>query len=101
MSVSIMLPYMFRSLSLTIFRGCSCCNATLRFVVFVITLSGHVAVLCICVVVVCTYLLPALLCTVHNNAGRREVHTTTIQIESTVTCPDKVVTKTTKRRVAL
>jgi len=32
--------------------------------------------------------------------GSREVHTTT-QIESTATCPDKVVTKTTKKRVAL
>ena len=57
MSVSVVLPYMFRSISLTILRGCSCCNATLRFVVFVTTLSWHVAVLSICVVVVCTSLL--------------------------------------------
>ena len=63
MSVSVVLPYMFRSIYLTIFRGCSCCNATLRPVVFVTTLSGHVAVLSICVVVVCTSLLPVLLCT--------------------------------------
>jgi hypothetical protein len=31
----------------------------------------------------------------------REVHMTTTQIENTATCPDKVVTKTTRRRVAL
>ena len=49
MSVSVVLPYMFRSLSLTILRGCSCCNATLRLVAFVTTVSGHVAVLSICV----------------------------------------------------
>jgi len=41
MSVSFVLPYMFRSIPLTIFRGCSCCNATLRSVVFVTTLSGQ------------------------------------------------------------
>ena len=64
MSVSVVLPYMFRSIYLTIFRGCSCCNATLRLVVFVTTLSGHVAVLSICVVVVCTSLLPVLLSTI-------------------------------------
>ena len=63
-SLSVVLPYMFRSLSLTILRGCSCCNATLRLVVFVTTLTGHVAILSICVVVVCTSLLPVLLCTV-------------------------------------
>ena len=62
MSVSVVLPYMIRSLSLTILRGCSCCNATLRLLVFVTTLSGHVAILSICVVVVCTSLLPVLLC---------------------------------------
>ena len=61
MSVSVVLPYMFRSLSLTILRGCS----------------------------------------KHNKTGSREVHTTTTQIESTATCPDKVVTKATRRRVAL
>jgi hypothetical protein len=33
--------------------------------------------------------------------GSREVHMTTTQIENTATCPDKVVTKTTRRRVAL
>ena len=101
MSVSVVLPYMFQSLSLTILRGCSCCNATLRLVVFVTTLSGHVAVLSICVVVMFTSLLPVLLCTVHNKTGSREVNMTTIQIESTATCPDKVVTKTTRRKVAL
>ena len=52
-------------------------------------------------VVVCTSLLPVFLCTVHNKTESREVHTTTTQIESTATCPDKVVTKTTMRRVAL
>ena len=55
MSVSVVLPYMFRSISLTISR----------------------------------------------HQGSREVHTTTTQIESTATCPDKVVTKTSGRRVAL
>jgi hypothetical protein len=34
-------------------------------------------------------------------AGRKEVHITTTEIENTATCPDKVVTKTTRRRVAL
>jgi len=34
-------------------------------------------------------------------AGSREEHTTTTQIESTATCPDKVVTNITMRRVAL
>jgi len=38
---------------------------------------------------------------VHNKTGSREVHTTTTQVESIVTCPDKVVTKTARRRVAL
>ena len=38
---------------------------------------------------------------VHNKTGSREVHTTATQIESTATCPDKVVTKTTRQRVAL
>jgi hypothetical protein len=33
--------------------------------------------------------------------GSREVHMTTTQIKNTATCPDKVVTKTTRRRVAL
>jgi len=42
-----------------------------------------------------------LLCTVHNKTGSREVHTTTTQTESTTTCPNKVVKKTTRRRVAL
>jgi hypothetical protein len=32
----------------------------------------------------------------HNKTGSREVHTTTTQIESTATCPDKIVTKTKK-----
>jgi hypothetical protein len=36
-----------------------------------------------------------------NKTSCREVHTTTTQIESTDTCPDKVVTKTPKRRVTL
>jgi len=39
--------------------------------------------------------------TVNNKPGSREINTTTTQIESTDTCPDKVVTKTTRRRVAL
>ena len=60
MSVSVVLPCIFRSLSLTILRGCSCCNAILHLVVFVRTLSGHVAVLSIYVVVVFTSLLPVL-----------------------------------------
>jgi hypothetical protein len=38
--------------------------------------------------------------TVHNKTGSREVHITT-QIENTTTCPDKVVTKATRWRVAL
>jgi hypothetical protein len=33
---------------------------------------------------------------VHNKTGSREVHTTTTQLESIATCPDKVVTKTNK-----
>jgi hypothetical protein len=33
--------------------------------------------------------------------GSREVHMTTTQIENTATCPDKVVTKATRQRVAL
>jgi len=76
-------------------------------VVFVTTLSVHVAVLSICIVVVFTSLLPVLLCTgqysytVHNKTGSREINTTTIQIESTATCPDKVLTKTTRWRIAL
>jgi phenylalanyl-tRNA synthetase beta subunit len=37
----------------------------------------------------------------HNKTGSREVHMTTTQIENTATCPDKVVTKATRRRVAL
>jgi hypothetical protein len=44
---------------------CSCCNATVRFVVFVTILSGHVAVLSVCVAVVCTLLLLVLLYTVY------------------------------------
>jgi hypothetical protein len=38
---------------------------------------------------------------VHNKTGSRKVHMTTAQIENTDTCPDKVVAKTTRRRVAL
>jgi hypothetical protein len=38
---------------------CSCCNATVRLVVFVTTVSGHVAVLSVSVV--CTLLLLVLL----------------------------------------
>jgi hypothetical protein len=45
--------------------------------------------------------MPVLLCTVHNKTSSRDVHTATTQTESTATCPDKVVTKTTKQRVAL
>jgi hypothetical protein len=41
------------------------------------------------------------ICCVHNKTGSREVHITTAQMENTATCPDKVVTKTTRRRVAL
>jgi hypothetical protein len=37
---------------------------------------------------------------VHNKTGSREVHVTT-QIENTTTCPDKVMTKAKRRRVAL
>jgi hypothetical protein len=70
-------------------------------VVFVTTLSGHVALLSVYVVVVCTSLLLVLLCTVHNKTGSREVHMTTIQIENTATCPDKVLAKLTRWRVAL
>jgi hypothetical protein len=66
MSVSVVPPYMFRSIPLTIFRGCSCCNATLRLVAFVTTLYEHVAVLYVYVVVMCTFLLPVLLCTVYS-----------------------------------
>jgi hypothetical protein len=43
---------------------CSCCNATIRFVVFFTTLSEHVAVFSVCVAVVCTLLLLVLLYTV-------------------------------------
>jgi hypothetical protein len=43
----------------------------------------------------CTSLL------LHNKTGSREVHITTTQIGNTATCPDKVVTKTARRRVAL
>jgi len=43
MSVSVVLPYMFRSLSLTILRGCSRCNATLRLVVVTKTTKRSVA----------------------------------------------------------
>jgi hypothetical protein len=52
------------------------------------------AVFSFCVVVMCTSLLRVL-------TGSREVHMTTTQIENTATCPDKVLTKTTRRRVAL
>jgi hypothetical protein len=41
------------------------------------------------------------LCTQHNKTGSREVHMTTAQIENTATCPDNVVTKATRRRLAL
>jgi hypothetical protein len=72
MSVSVVPPYMFRSIPLTIFRGCSCCNATLRLVAFVTTLSGLAAVFSICVGVMCTSLLPVLLCTTYTVCrGRR------------------------------
>jgi len=57
-----MIPYMFRSITLSIFRGCSYCNAAFRFVVFVTTLFGHVVVYSICVVVMCTH---------DNNANRK------------------------------
>jgi hypothetical protein len=60
-----------------------CCRAYPPLVVFVTTLSGHVAVFSVCVAVVCTLL--------------RRVHTTATQTENTATCPDKVVTKTTKQ----
>jgi hypothetical protein len=43
----------------------------------------------------CTSLL------LHNKTGSREVHMTTTQIENTATCPNKVVTKATRRRIAL
>jgi hypothetical protein len=43
---------------------CSCCNATVRLVVFVTTSSGHVAVFSVCAAVVCTLLLLVLLYTV-------------------------------------
>jgi hypothetical protein len=39
--------------------------------------------------------------TVHNKTGSMEVHMTTTQIENTAICPDKVLTKATRRRVAL
>jgi hypothetical protein len=35
------------------------------------------------------------------SADSREVHMTTTQTENTATCPDKVVTKATRRRLAL
>jgi hypothetical protein len=38
---------------------------------------------------------------VHNKTGSREVHMTTTQIENTAACPDKVMTKTARWRVAL
>jgi predicted molibdopterin-dependent oxidoreductase YjgC len=39
--------------------------------------------------------------TVNNKTGSREVHLTTTQKENTATCPDKLVTKAARRRVAL
>jgi hypothetical protein len=44
----------------------------------------------------------SLLCAVlRNKTGSREAHMITTQIENTATCPDKVVTKATRRRVTL
>jgi hypothetical protein len=45
MSVSVVLPYMFRSIFSTIFRGCSCCNTTSALWSSLQNISGHVAVL--------------------------------------------------------
>jgi hypothetical protein len=88
MSVSVVPPYMFRSIPLTIFRGCSCCNANLRLVVFVTTLSGHVAVFSVSIT---NALLAVHWLWLNIILQKIQPHAQ----------PDKVVTKTTRRRVAL
>jgi hypothetical protein len=47
-------------------------------VVFVTTLSGHVAVLSVYVVAVCTSLLPVLLCTVLDSNGHQDENSSSI-----------------------
>src|SRR5215475_12021011 len=99
MSVSVVLPYMFRSLTLNIFR----CIVPVAMLLSALLSSSQLYlgmwlyflfVLLSCVPSCCSSCC-------YNKTSSGRVHTTATQTESTATCPDKVVTKTTRRTVAL
>src|SRR5215475_8236488 len=92
MSVPVVLPYMFRSLTLTIFRG---------IVPVAMLLSALLSSSQLYLGMWLYFLFVLLSCVPPRCSRSGRVHTTATQTESTATCPDKVVTKTTRRTVAL